>query len=151
MKEQRIASLRRAIASESTPKALKEQMEIELGELLKPEPPAPIVVEKPKKKPVDLSQLPHAKYMEENSITVNDLSMPIRKKINGLRMFMGKDSEKVKAKSLDISTSIVDMIKAHITPPEPPKPERVYTQEEKDKLTAEYKARKLKRKESGYY
>lgn len=152
MKDQRIAALRRGIASELTPPEKKEEMEIELGELLKPEPPPPPpVVEKPKKKPVDLSNLPHWKYMAENNIDLKSLPMSIRKKINGLRMFMGKDSEKVRAKANDISESIVGMIKEHLTPPPPPKAELKYTPEELEAKTAEYRARNAKRKESGYY
>lgn len=148
IKAERIHQLRRGIASESTPESLKESMEIELGELLKPEPPPqPIKLKKP---PIDLSKLPHAKYMVENNVNFSDLPVNIRKKINGLRMFMGKDSDKIRLKGNDISEVILVMIKSHLNPPPPPKIEREFTKEEKENIMQDYKRRKLKRKESEY-
>lgn len=54
-KEERIIKLHRGIASEQTPDYIRERMQAELDELLKPEPETPPIVQTPKpvaKKPV---------------------------------------------------------------------------------------------------
>lgn len=144
-KEEKKERLRKGIESEATSDAQKQSMREFLAELEAPEPepiPEPI-----KKKPVDLSYLPHAKYMAENNIEFKSLPAEIRKKINGLRMFMGKDSERVRAKAPEISNAITEMIKTHLTPPIP---EKEYTPEEKLNLLESYKKRRARKKQKQF-
>ena len=54
-------------------------------------------------------------------------------------MFIGKDSDKVRAKAPEISNNIIEMIKKHLIPPPPPL--KVYTIEERKVMLEKYKLR----------
>ena len=155
-KEEHIFKLRKGIESESTPESARQSMRERIEELEAPEP-EPIIEPihehvKPKKKPVDLSTMPHSKYMAENNLEFKALPVEIRKKINGLRMFMGKDSERVRAKAPEISNNIIEMIKLHLTPPPPPPPPppplKEYSVEEKQEMLEKYKKHRQRKKET---
>ena len=147
--EERIARLRAGIESPSTPENIREDMREALAELENPETepiaePAPVVKVK---KPL-VMVLPHHTYFAENNIDEKALPLEIRRKIGGLRMLMGKDTEKIRIKAVEVSNNIVEIVKKHLTPPEPPPPPpRVFTEEEKAERVAEYERLKARKKE----
>ena len=144
-KQERIEKLKKGLESESTPDSAKESMRQLIAELEAPEPePIPEPIKKPKKKAVEWDSLPHVKYMVENKITLNDLSMPIRKKINGLRLFIGRDTEKIRSKAPEISNELIESIKNHLTPPLPPLKE--YSKEENEARSIKFRELRERRK-----
>lgn len=145
IEEQKIR-LRRGIASPETPEHIKKDMEAMLAELDNPEPdPEPEaepVKPKAKPKPIDL---PHTAYFKENNIDEKALPLAIRRKIGGLRMMLGKDSEKIRARAILVSNGIIELVKAHLTPPPPPP--RTFTAEEKEARVAEYRRQRDRTKQ----
>ena len=89
--------------------------------------------------------LPHSEYFKANNVDEKALPLEIRRKIGGLRMLMGRDTEKIRAKAIVVSSNIVELVKAHLTPPPPPP--RVFTAEEKEARIAEVKRLRERKKE----
>ena len=146
--EEKKIRLRRGIVSPETPEHVKKEMEAMLEELENPAPepepePEPIP-EKKKSTPCTIA-LPHTAYFKENNIDQKALPLEIRRKIGGLRMLMGKDTDKIRVRAVIVSNSIVDLVKAHLTPPL--SPPRVFTVEEKDAKVAEYKRLRERKKQ----
>lgn len=148
-KEERIERLKRGIESPSTPESIKEQMRETLEELENPpvEPePLPTPVPAVKVKTPLVMVLPHHTYFTENGIDEKSLPNEIGQQLRGLKMLMGRDTEKIRIKAVEISNRIIEMVKKHLTPPPPPT--KVFTQEEKEAQVAEYNRRLAKRREA---
>ncbi len=59
-------------------------------------------------------------------------------------MFIGKDSDKVRAKGVEISANIIELVKTHLTPPPNP---HTFTPEYKANMKAQAEARKARKLE----
>ena len=128
-------------------KEQREKAELEMLRIHKEDEREMLEIQKEKKKLK--IELPHENFLADNKIDKKSLPLEIKRKMNGLKMFMGRDTEAIRKKAPEISNNIIEMIKKHLAPPAPPPlPKKEYTEEEKQAMLEKYQSHREKKKQS---